>query len=86
VTYRYLLEGPELRVIEEAVIIDDETVWHKRVSSFGSDNGVVVPTRMRIYDKGGEMQVNLSRFSINTNIGADDLSFDIPPTAKRLPY
>ena len=82
--YSYLLEGPDLRVIEEVVTLHGVTIWSKRVTDFGSDNDVVFPGKMTISDRGRDMEVEFSRYSINTGLQIEDLIFEIPSSARRL--
>lgn len=84
--YRYLLEGPALRVVEEAVIEGGETVWSRRMSDFSTDNGVEFPGRMIVNDHGRVVNIGFSRYSINTGLNADDLAFNVPANAERLHF
>ena len=84
IVHRYTLEGPDLRIIDEAVFQNGVMVWHMRASGFSVVNGIPFPRKISVENERGVMDIEFSKYSINPGITEDDISFVIPPSAKRM--
>ncbi len=83
-TYRYIVEGSDLRPTDEEILYDGVTVWRKKTSGYSSYNGVKFPDNISIEQGGNVIDLKFSRCVINSGLSEKDLSFFVPSSAKRL--
>ncbi|MBA7572358.1 hypothetical protein ES708_14138 [subsurface metagenome] len=84
VCYRYTLEGPELMVVEEEILEDGISVWHKYAASFQSLDEVLFPQIIRITEGEGKVSLEFSDYAINSGLNEDDCTFAVPESAGRM--
>ena len=83
-TYRYTVEGSDLRPVNEETLYDGVPVWRKKVSGYSSYNGVKFPDNLSIERDGNVIDLKFSQCVINSGLTENDLSFTVPSSAERL--
>ena len=84
IIHRYTLEGPDLRVIDENVSHNGVQIWHMWALNFSVVNGIPFPRKISVENEHGVMDIEFSKYSINPGLAENDISFVIPPSAKRM--
>jgi len=82
--YRYAVEGPDLRLVDEKIIYDNVPVWSRTVSEYGSFNGIDFPVKITINRGNNTFNLSFSKCEINSGLTDRDLSFDIPSSSERV--
>ena len=82
--YRYLVEGPQLVVVEEDLVVGGTSVWHKRSEDFRSAGAGIFPRKMTIRNDRGSLDFVFYSVSINSGLSMKDTAIDMPDSAERL--
>jgi hypothetical protein len=82
--YRYLVRGPDLRVVDLRVTEGGRTSWSMRRSEFGSCGTGGFPRTIRFERDGKTLTIRFSRCSVNTGLTGADLKLDMPEDTERL--
>ncbi len=80
--YIYLVEGPNMELVDEKTIYGDVQVWHKIVSKYSSFDGIDFPVEITIERGSNIFQLKFSKCVINSGLTDRDLSFNIPSSAE----
>ena len=82
--FRYLVRGPDLRVVELHMTEGGGTSWSMRRSEFGSCGPLAAPRTLRFERDGRTLSVRFASCSVNTGLTGADLRLDMPEDAERL--
>lgn len=82
--YRYLVRGPDLRVVELHVTGGGRTLWSIQRSGFGSCGPLAVPRTLQFERDGRILSIRFGSCSVNTGLTGADLQLDMPEDTERL--
>lgn len=82
--YRYLVEGPQLLVVEEDLTVGGTSVWHKKSQDFRAVGAGIFPRKMIIRNERHSLDLSFYSVSINSGLSMQDIAIDMPESAERL--
>jgi hypothetical protein len=81
---RYLVEGPQLLIVEENISIGGIPVWQKKSQDFRSVGKVFFPRKISVRNDRGSLDCVFYSVSINSGLTSQDIRLEIPDSAKPL--
>ncbi len=83
VRYVYTLEGPELRLVEEEMLLDGRSEWRRMIQTYIPCGEKLFPGMMTLERNGSNMSASFTTCRMDTGLTEEDLYFKIPDSAER---
>ena len=70
-----------MRVAGEEISHGGEIIWRKKNSGFRNKDGVIFPGKISVENEHGVMDIQFSKYTINSGLADNDLLIMIPHSA-----
>ncbi|MFA6472959.1 MAG: DUF4292 domain-containing protein [Candidatus Latescibacterota bacterium] len=82
--YRYLIEGPQLLIVEEDISRDGTVIWQKKSRDYRSAGAGIFPREISVRNDRGSLDFVFYSVSVNSGLSGQDVALDMPESAKLL--